>query len=68
MKFKYFITFINTHSYSFVMKQGYQDVEAKAVDAIKRAIPSSLKSNMLKQSKGMFAELYESKNLPKPVS
>src|SRR3989344_2862939 len=47
------------------MKQGYQDVEAKAVDAIKRAIPGSLKQDMVKQSKGMFAELYESKILPK---
>ena len=47
------------------MKQGYQDVEAKAVDAIMRAIPGSLKQDMVKQSKGMFAELYESKILPK---
>lgn len=47
------------------MKQGYQDVEAKAVDAIKKAIPSSLKQDMIKQSQGMFAELYESKILPK---
>src|SRR3989338_4071660 len=37
----------------------YQDAESKAVAAIKKAIPSSLKSNMLAQSKGMFAELYE---------
>ncbi len=41
------------------MKQSYQERESKAVDAIKKAIPSSLKSNMLPQSKGMFAELYE---------
>ena len=41
------------------MKPSYQDSESKAVDAIKKAIPSSLKQNMLAQSKGMFAELYE---------
>ncbi|MDP3766302.1 MAG: AIR synthase-related protein [Nanoarchaeota archaeon] len=41
------------------MKQSYQESESKAVDAIKKVIPSSLKSNMLPQSKGMFAELYE---------
>ena len=41
------------------MNPSYQDVESKAVDAIKKAIPSSLKSNMLPQSKGMFAELFE---------
>ena len=41
------------------MKPSYQERESKAVDAIKKAIPSSLKSNMLQQSKGMFAELYE---------
>ena len=41
------------------MKQSYQDIESKAVDAIKKAIPSSLKSGMLKRSKGMFAELFE---------
>lgn len=41
------------------MKPSYQDSESKAVDAIKKAIPSSLKQNMLPQSKGMFAELYE---------
>ena len=40
------------------MKPSYQDSESKAVDAIKKAIPSSLKENMLPQSKGMFAELY----------
>ena len=43
----------------------YQKRESKAVDAIKKAIPSSLKSSMLKQSKGMFAELYETKAIPK---
>ncbi|MAG92026.1 hypothetical protein CMO83_05100 [Candidatus Woesearchaeota archaeon] len=41
------------------MKPSYQEIEAKAVEAIKKAIPSSLKQNMLKESKGMFAELYE---------
>ncbi|MBS3105114.1 hypothetical protein J4234_02560 [Candidatus Woesearchaeota archaeon] len=41
------------------MKQSYQDRESKAVDAIKKNIPSSLKSGMLPQSKGMFAELFE---------
>ncbi len=41
------------------MNPSYQDTESKAVDAIKKAIPSSLKSNMLPQSKGMFAELFE---------
>ena len=41
------------------MNPSYQDSESKAVDAIKRAIPNSLKQNMLPQSKGMFAELYE---------
>src|SRR3989344_2973253 len=38
----------------------YQKREEKAVRAIKKAIPSSLKRDMLKQSKGMFAELYQS--------
>ncbi len=37
----------------------YQNRESKAVDAIKKAIPFSMKKNMLGQSKGMFAELYE---------
>ncbi|MBI3035142.1 hypothetical protein HYY71_02360 [Candidatus Woesearchaeota archaeon] len=41
------------------MKPSYQDRESEAVDAIKKAIPLSLKSNMLPQSRGMFAELYE---------
>ena len=43
----------------------YQKREEKAVRAIKKAIPSSLKSGMLKQSKGMFAELYQSSVFPK---
>jgi len=42
----------------------YQKKESKAVDAIKKAIPPSLKSDMLKQSKGMFTELYETKAVP----
>ncbi|MBI4452443.1 hypothetical protein HY637_03375 [Candidatus Woesearchaeota archaeon] len=41
------------------MVPAYQETESKAVDAIKKVIPSSLKQNMLPQSKGMFAELYE---------
>ena len=41
------------------MAEDYQKRESKAVDAIRKAIPSSLKENMLPQSKGMFAELYE---------
>jgi len=41
------------------MNNSYQDAESKAVDAIKKAIPNSLKQDMLKASKGMFAELYE---------
>ena len=41
------------------MKSSYQESESKAVDAIKKAIPSSLKQDLLKESKGMFAELYE---------
>jgi phosphoribosylformylglycinamidine cyclo-ligase len=41
------------------MAPSYQDAESKAVEAIKKAIPSSLKQNMLKESGGMFAELYE---------
>ena len=45
------------------MKPSYQNSESKAVDAIKKAIPSSLKENMLKESKGMFAELYENKEV-----
>ncbi len=41
------------------MGQSYQERESKAVEAIKNAIPSSLKQDMLKESKGMFAELFE---------
>ena len=41
------------------MKPSYQETESQAVDAIKKAIPLSLKSDMLPESKGMFAELFE---------
>ena len=41
------------------MSPSYQHTESKAVDAIKKAIPFSLKQDMLKESKGMFAELFE---------
>ncbi len=41
------------------MKPSYQESESRAVDAIKKAIPSSLKKDMLPQSRGMFAELFE---------
>jgi len=41
------------------MNADYQNRESKAVDAIKKAIPPSLKRCMLKESKGMFAELFE---------
>ena len=41
------------------MTEDYQKKEAKAVSAIKKAIPAELKQDMLKGSKGMFAELYE---------
>lgn len=44
--------------------KGYSGRESKAVDAIKKAIPSSLKRDMLKESKGMSAELYENKVFP----
>jgi len=45
------------------MKPSYQDAESKAVEAIKKAIPSSLKKGMIAESKGLFAELYESKEV-----
>ncbi len=41
------------------MDTDYQKREAKAVDAIKKAIPSKLKQDMSALSEGMFAELYE---------
>ncbi len=41
----------------------YQKREEKAVSAIKKAIPSSLKKDMLSVSKGMFCEVYENKEV-----
>ncbi|MBI2651453.1 phosphoribosylformylglycinamidine cyclo-ligase [Candidatus Woesearchaeota archaeon] len=41
------------------MPLNYQQRESKAVDAIKKAIPLSLKKDIVEESKGMFAELYE---------
>jgi len=46
------------------MDSDYQKREAKAVEAIKKAIPSKLKQDMNSISKGMFAELYENKLFP----
>lgn len=40
------------------MNLDYANRESKSVLAIKKAIPSSLKKDMLQESKGMFAELY----------
>jgi len=45
-------------------KIDYQKREAKAVSAIKKAIPSRLKQNMNPISDGMFAELYENEVFP----
>jgi phosphoribosylformylglycinamidine cyclo-ligase len=42
----------------------YADTESRAVAAIKNAIPASLKRDMLKESSGMFAELYETTAIP----
>ena len=50
---------INTCSNLVCMGRSYQERESKAVEAIKKAIPSSLKRDMLDKSKGMFAELFE---------
>lgn len=44
-------------------KTDYQKREAKAVSAIKKAIPAKLKQNMNSISEGMFAELYENKEV-----
>src|SRR3989339_2096187 len=41
------------------MNSNYANREAKAVDAIKKAIPSSLKKDIIPESKGLFAELFE---------
>ena len=46
------------------MDADYQKREAKAVSAIKKAIPSKLKQNMSPISEGMFSELYENKVFP----
>ena len=45
------------------MDAGYQKRESKAVDAIKKAIPSSLKKGIVPESKGLFAELFENKDI-----
>jgi phosphoribosylformylglycinamidine cyclo-ligase len=42
----------------------YQQTESIALSQIKKAIPSSLKSNLIKKTKGLFTELYESKIFP----
>lgn len=42
----------------------YAEKESMAVSALKKAIPISLKSGMLKESKGLSAELYECKAVP----
>ncbi len=41
------------------MNSNYASREAKAVDAIKKAIPSSLKRDIIPESRGLFAELFE---------
>ena len=41
------------------MTGDYQKSESKAVNAIRSAIPSSLKKDMLPESKGKFAELFK---------
>lgn len=41
------------------MNSNYANREAKAVDAIKKAIPSSLKKDIIPESRGLFAELFE---------
>lgn len=46
------------------MDPDYQKRESFAVDAIKRHIPDSLKQNMLKECKGLFAEVYETQVIP----
>ena len=46
------------------MDTDYQNREAKAVEAIKNAIPKGMKRDMLDISKGMFAEIYENKVFP----
>jgi phosphoribosylformylglycinamidine cyclo-ligase len=46
------------------MAKGYSQRESKAVDAIKKAIPPSLKKDMVPESNGMFAELYSNSLFP----
>src|SRR3989339_1800134 len=41
------------------MNLNYANRESKAVSAIKKAIPSSLKKDIIPESKGLFAELFE---------
>ncbi len=41
------------------MDTDYQERESKAVDAIKKAIPPALKRDMLRDSRGLFAEVFE---------
>ena len=42
----------------------YQKTESLALSQIKKAIPLSLKQNIIKETKGLFAELYESSVFP----
>ncbi len=42
----------------------YQKTESEALEQIKKAIPDSMKENLVKKSKGLFAELFESKIFP----
>ena len=46
-----------------VMQTDYQKRESKAVDAIKRAIPSTLKKDIVEESAGLFAELFENNEI-----
>lgn len=46
------------------MKTDYSEREQVAVNAIKKAIPSEMKSNMVKESKGFFTELFECNAFP----
>ena len=41
------------------MNSNYAGRESKAVDAIKKAIPPSLKKDIIPESRGLFAELFE---------
>lgn len=56
--------FIYLNRFQAVMnKTDYQKREAKAVSAVKKAIPAKLKQDMNPISEGMFAELYENKEV-----